>query len=179
MSAMQITAKAQLMGKDADGLRLMLTITSNAYIDREAEIVSQKALEGYVLDSWDSETRAFIGDNPLLVWHDGDPIGDIIAADMEGPFLLEIARERPNAVINLAASGQEPVLAEIKAVWDVLERETDLAVSHQFMFLASDRADGVYDYIRKTETSVLPRWAAANYFTEAQVINAPGIRSEL
>lgn len=172
MSAIQITAKAQLMGRDADGLRLMLTVTSNAYIDREAEIVSQKALEGYVLDSWNPETRTFVGDNPLLVWHDGEPIGDIIAADMEGPFLLEIARERPNTVVNLAAVGQMPLTTEIKAVWDVLERETDLAVSHQFMFLASDRDDGVYEYIRKTETSVLPRWAAANYFTEAQVIRS-------
>lgn len=169
---MHIAAKAQIVGTQPDGLRLMLTITSNAYIDRESEIVSEQALTGYVQDSWDETTRTFIGDNPLLVWHDGEPIGDIIAADMEGPFLLEIARERPNAVINLARVGEPPVLAEIKAVWDVLERESDLAVSHQFMFVNSDRADGVYEYIRKTETSVLPRWAAANYFTEAQVIRS-------
>jgi hypothetical protein len=172
MSAIELSAKSTLVGRDADGLRRMLTITSNAYIDREDEIVSQKALEGYVRDSWDGESKTFIGDNPLLVWHDGDPIGDIVAADMEGPFLLEIARERPNAVVNLAGAGQVPVLVEIKAVWDILEREANLAVSHQFMFIASDRADGVYEYIRKTETSVLPRWAAANYFTEAQVVRS-------
>lgn len=172
MSAIELSAKSTLVGRDADGLRLMLTITSNAYIDREDEIVSQKALEGYVQDSWDGESKAFIGDNPLLVWHDGDPIGDIVAADMEGPFLLEIARERPNAVVNLAGAGDVPVLVEIKAVWDILEAEPNLAVSHQFMFIASDRADGVYEYIRKTETSVLPRWAAANYFTEAQVVRS-------
>jgi hypothetical protein len=168
--SLAVAAKAQIITPAPDGLRLMVLVPSNAYQDREQEIVSQKALEQYVADSWDEITKEFIGDNPLLVWHDGDPIGDIIAADTEGPFLLEIARERPNAVINLAGAGEEPVLVEIKAVWDVLERESDVAVSHQFLYVTRDREDGVYEYIRKTETSVLPRWAAANYFTEAQVI---------
>jgi hypothetical protein len=170
--SLHLAAKSSLIDAQLDGLRLMLVVTSNAYKDREEEIVSRKALEQYVAESWDEDTKAFIGNNPYLLWHGGEPIGDIIYADMEGPFLIEVARERPNAVVDLAREGEEPLLAEIKTVWDMLEREPNLAASQQFAYITGDREDGVYEYIKKMETSALPRWAAANYFTEAQVIRS-------
>lgn len=165
-----MNSKATMLPSTPDSPRLMLIITSNAYRDREQEIVSQKALEEYVEESWDGDE--FTGDNVLLVWHAGDPIGDIVYADMEGPFLIEVAQERPNAIIDLAAVGEEPLYTEIKAVWDALERETDLGASHGFYPVAMDRKDGVYQKIDKQETSTLPRFAAANYLTESGVVGA-------
>jgi len=165
-----MNSKATMLPASPNGLRLMLLITSNAYRDREQEIVSQKALEEYVEESWDGD--AFIGDNVLLVWHAGDPIGDIVYAEMEGPFLIEVAQERPNAVINLAAAGEEPLPAEIKAVWDALEDETDMGASQGFYPVAMDRKDGVYQKIDKEETSTLPRFVAANYITDSWVVGA-------
>lgn len=155
--------------KSADSnLRLMVIRTSNAYRDREGEIVSQKALQGYVDSCWKGNT--FVGSNPLLVWHGGDPIGDIIFADMIGPFLVEVARERPNAVINLGIDGEPPIETTVKAAWDALEMESDMGASHEFYYDTSDRKDGIYDVIVKTETSTLPRWAAANLITDSEIV---------
>lgn len=156
--------------KQADSpLRLMLIVTSNAYRDREQEIVSEKALSDYVESSWNGEQ--FVGDNAHLLWHDGDPIGDIIYADMEGPFLIEVSRERPNAVINVARQGEPPLYTTVRAVWDALESAPDLAASHRFFYDEQDREDLIYDMIVKTETSTLPRWAAANVVTLSEVVN--------
>ena len=155
----------------SDGTRRLMVIrTSNAYRDREGEIVSQKALQGYVESCWKDDT--FVGNNPLLLWHAGDPIGDIVFAEMVGPFLIEVARERPNGVINVAAAGEPPLLTTVKAVWDALEQEPDLGASHQFYFNTSDREDGVYEEIFKTETSTLPRLAAANLITDSEVVRS-------
>lgn len=168
--ALALEAKSMVTAANASGLRHMLIVTSNAYRDREREIVSEKALNDYVDSCWEGEI--FKGDNPLLVWHAGDPIGDIVFSDMFGPFLVEVARERPNAPVDLADEGEAPFVVQIKAVWDALERETDSAASHAFFPLASDRKDGTYWRIYKRETSVLPRFAAANLLTDSEVIGA-------
>lgn len=161
-------AKSFVIKPDGDGLRLMVIRSSNAYRDREKEIVRQKALQGYVDTAW--KDNKFVGDNPLLVWHAGDPIGDIIHAEMIGPFLLEVARERPNAVINIAKDGEPRIETTVEVVWDALEKETDLGASIQFGYVTSDREDGEYEVIEKLETSVLPRWAAANYITDSEIV---------
>lgn len=161
-------AKSFVIKAEGDGLRLMVIRSSNAYRDREQEIVRKKALQGYVDACW--KDNEFAGDNPLLVWHAGDPIGDIIYAEMIGPFLLEVARERPNAVVNLAGYGEPRIGTTVKAVWDALEQEDDLGASIQFGYVTSDREDGEYEVIEKLETSVLPRWAAANYITDSEIV---------
>lgn len=166
----ELLGEGKVVQERPGGLRVMWIVTSNAYRDREGEIVSQKALEGYVESCW--KEGDFVGTNPLLVWHAGDAIGDIVFADMRGPFLIEIAQERPNTIVNLAADGEPPIYAEIKAVWDALEQEPDLGASHQFYYLTSDRDDRIYDVIKKTETSTLPRQAAANLFTDGMVIRS-------
>lgn len=163
-----IDAQSYIVKSADDGLRLMVIRSSNAYQDREKEIVRQKALQGYVDTCW--KDNEFVGDNPLLVWHAGDPIGDIIYADTVGPFLLEVARERPNAVVNLARGGEPRIETTVKAVWDALETEEDLGASIQFGYVTSDREDGEYEVIEKLETSVLPRWAAANYITDSEIV---------
>lgn len=149
-----------------DGRRLMLIITSNAYKDREEEIIKERALGLWVDSQWEGDQ--YIGDNPLLVWHGGDPIGQIIFSDMEGPFLVEVAKEGdPDKLINLALPEEEPIQTTIKAVWDGLESMDDNGASHLFRFLEGDEKDKTYDLIVKEETSVLPIAAAANPYTTA------------
>jgi hypothetical protein len=149
-------------------LRRALMVTSNAYEDREGEILKEKALGAYVEHSWDGDT--FVGNNPLYVWHGGDPIGQIVYADMIGPFLLEIAQERPDTTINLAESGQSPIKASVKSVWDALAETPNLRASHRFGHILGDERDGVYDRIFKLESSVLSGAYPANWWTYFRVL---------
>lgn len=152
----------------AKGLRKAIIITSNAYIDREREIITEAALKEDTDRRW--KDGEFVDGDPLLLWHDGEPIGDIIFADMHGPFLIEVARERPDAQVNLAADGEPPINMSIKAVWDALENMENLGASHAFKYPLEDREDGVYEDIVKRETSVLPRNKAANIFTDFEIV---------
>ena len=141
----------------------MILISSNSYKDREQEIVRQKALEGYV---------KIFSPNPLLYWHGGEPLGEIMAAKIYGTFLVEVARELPDAMINLARhSGEEPYMVSRKAVWDALETTpVTWGASIGFNYIKEDRQDGMYELILKNETSILPLTRAANLFTFAQVM---------
>lgn len=149
-------------------LRRALMVTSNAYRDREREIIKEKALKGYVENSWKGDT--FVGNNPLYVWHGGDPIGQIIYANMEGPFLVEVAQERPDRAINLALSGQPPIKSSVKEVWDALEITPNLRASHQFGHILGDEKDGEFERIVKLESSVLSGAYPANWWTYFRVL---------
>lgn len=149
-------------------LRRALMVTSNAYKDREREIIKEKALKGYVENSWKGDT--FVGNNPLYVWHGGDPIGQIIYANMEGPFLVEVAQERPDRAINLALSGQPPIKSSVKEVWDALEITPNLRASHQFGHILGDEKDGEFERIVKLESSVLSGAYPANWWTYFRVL---------
>lgn len=154
--------------KSDSNLRLMVLRSSNAYQDRVHETIRTAALVDDVDSRWKS--GEFVGTTPLMVWHEGDPIGDIVFADVIGPFLLEVAQERPDGPINLAAKDEPPLNTTIKAMWDALEQEKDLGASIKFAHILSDREDGEYEVIRKVETSVLPRLAAANYITDSEIV---------
>jgi hypothetical protein len=156
--------------KAADGTRHALLVSSNAYEDREDEIIKEKALAEYVEKSYRGDE--YRGENVHLLWHGGEPIGDIIGAEMVGPFLVEVTRERPNAVINLAKDDEPPLYAEIKAVWDMLESApVEWGASIGFRYRQGDKAGGAYDQIMKFETSSLPRDFAANSYTYSEVIS--------
>jgi hypothetical protein len=158
--------------KAADGRRLMLMVTSNSYKDREDEAVATKALKEYVNDAWNRVEGKCLPDNVMQFWHGGD-IGDTVWCDTEGPFLLEVHKERPNKRINIARKGSPPVYTTIKAVWDYLETNPDnieWGASHGFEFFKRHKsADGTYHRIRKFESSVLPLQWAANPYTFAGV----------
>lgn len=145
----------------ADG-RYMFIITSNSYMDREREFITTKALARYVERSWIANDVCKTG-NVLLLWHDGDPIGDIVWADMQGPFLLEVAKERDTAFAH--------------QVWDYVAAHPDeqWGASHGFRFeekRVNPGADtATYDAIDKFETSVLPLRNAANPYTFSGVID--------
>lgn len=150
--------------KGQDGLRYMFTISSNAYEDREKEIVSNKALEDYV--------KNFIP-QPALFWHGGDPIGEIIEATKNGAFLIEIIKELPDREINLAKEGEPPLMTTIKDCWDRIQQyKGEWGASIGFKYIEGDDKDGVFDTILKVETSILPLEVAANPFTYTSVIRS-------
>jgi hypothetical protein len=156
--------------RDAQGRRFMFIVTSNSYKDRENEAIATKALQAYVDRAWAVEDKC-LPHNPLYFWHDGDPIGDIVWADMEGPFLLEVAKERPNKTIRLTTEGHL-WKSTVKAVWDAIERGTyRWGASHGFRVPDGAFENGVYKRIAKFESSVLPLDAAANPYTFAGVVN--------
>lgn len=151
----------------ADGLRYMFIVTSNGYKDREDEFVFTQALKSYVDSRWVANKR-FISDNELLFWHEGDNVGSIVWADMEGPFLLEVAKEAPNRIVYLDKAHR--VRSTVKQVWDYIEAHPEVGwgASHGFGYPASER--GNYKHIQKFETSVLPLAYAANPYTYAGVM---------
>jgi hypothetical protein len=155
-TATALTTRAVLLRKGSDGLRYIGLITSNAYADRDGEIVSERALRHWVASVW--KGGRYAADNPLLFWHAGEPIGDVIWSDMRGPFLIEIAKERPTPFA--------------RRIFDLIaRREAAWGVSHGFVDQAHDY-DGrwkVYRRIAKKETSVLPLAFAANAFTTVKV----------
>lgn len=161
--------------KGTDGLRQMVLITSNSYRDREGETIRTKGLKGYVDGAWNRVEGKCLPDNPLLLWHGGQPIGDIVWCDMEGPFLLEVAKERPDQTINIAKKGQAPVYVSVKDVWDYIEEnpsDLEWGASHGFKFPKWRKSrDNVYDTIYKFETSVLPLLWAANPYTFSGVVD--------
>jgi hypothetical protein len=159
----------QTMFRDADGRRYMFSVTSNSYMDRDNETIATKALQRYVDNCWVAEDY-FKSSNVLQVWHhDGLTVGDIVWADMSGPFLVEISKERGDIISQVA--------------WDYWESEEgckNLGTSHRFLYRKQDKgADGTVALISKFETSPLPRHeAAANLLTFSGVIPMSKARDE-
>ncbi len=148
-----------IVDKAHDGLRTMFVITSNAYMDREKETITSKALEEYEASCFPAE-GVFHCDNPFIAWHDDDFVmGEIVAVNYSEPFLIEIVKEIDNPVAKL--------------LWDFAEENGDNAgASHRFGYRDEDRLpDGTYTRIFKQETSYLPdRNLAANLGTYAGVL---------
>jgi len=151
----------QTMFRDSDGRRYMFIVTSNSYEDRENETIATKALERYVNNCWVAEDY-FKSNNVHQVWHhDGLTVGDIVWADMSGPFLLEVSKERDDVISKTAWD-----------YWESDEGSKDLGASHRFLYRKQDKAaDGTLSLISKFETTTLPRQvAAANLLTFSGVL---------
>lgn len=148
--------------------RHMLLISSNNRIDRDGEIVTEKALADYVRRSHD-KTGNYIGNNDLLWWHGGEPIGKIIECDLVYGFLVEIAEELPNAVVTVGkAENQERVA--IADIWNMVQKAPNLFAVSQGGYGVTDGTDNtVLSAIVKRESSLLPAQNPANLFTGAWV----------
>jgi hypothetical protein len=147
----------------ANDLRYMFLISSNAYKDRANDIVYERALKEYV---------EHFKPQPHLFWHGGEPIGEIIAAKMIGPFLVEISRELPDSIVNLARDDDEPPMyVSIRKVWNVWENAS-IAWGASIGFYASKVDKWLHSFRRiyKKETSSLPLNKAANSLTPTFVI---------
>jgi len=145
--------------RSPDGLRHMIIVTSNSYKDRERETLTTKSLKEYVDNAWQGDT--FVDQQPYYYWHSDDlpPIGRIVWADMEGPFLVEVAKELGTSVS--------------KKAFDYVEAHPEIkwGSSHGFDYPESQKGlDGTYNKIYKFETSLLPLEAAANPYTLASVV---------
>lgn len=155
-----------ILRKDNEPMRHMFLITSNSYEDREKETITTKALEDYEASCFPGE-GLFHCDNPLVYWHDDDvPMGEIIAVNVSGPFLVELVKELDTPVA--------------KFLWDIAEETKDAGVSHRFGYLEKDRdPDGTFHRIFKQETSWLPRRdLAANELTHAGVMDMASPQSD-
>lgn len=152
--------------KAADGRRLLFMVTTNAYKDRENETMLSEALKRYVDSAWTDDGQ-FIGEQPLLVWHDKNipPVGELIYTDLWGPFVVEVFKELPDVWPEL--------------YFDYLET-TDVphGASFGFQYLLSDKEQGDYRAFRKFESSSLPLDAAANLLTFSGVIKAMATRDD-
>lgn len=157
----------QTLFRDANGQRYMAIITSS-YQDREDEALMAKALQRYADSCWPAEDY-FRSNNIHQVWHhDGLTVGDIVWADMKGPFLLEISKERDDIISQKAWD-----------YWESDEGKEDLGASPRYWYRKSDKtADGAIPLISKFETSTLPRQAAANLLTYSGVIPMSKSRDE-
>lgn len=150
--------EGNLITRDGDGKRLALIFTSNGYKDRQDEFVSAGALKEYVESCY--QDGEWVGDNKLLFWHwPKVDIGDIVYADMVADtFLLEVAKERDTPLA--------------KTFWDYWEGHPQElnGASHAFHPLEKPENGTVYRHIRKVETSILPRDAAANLLTYGGIV---------
>lgn len=157
----------QTMFRDADGRRYMAIITSS-YQDREDEALMAKALKRYADSCWLADDY-FKSNNLHQVWHhDSLAVGDIVWADMKGPFLLEISKERDDIVSKKAWD-----------YWESDEGSQDLGASPRYWYRKQDKTDdGAIPLISKFETSTLPRQAAANLLTFSGVIPMSKARDE-
>jgi 2'-5' RNA ligase len=143
-------ASAFSVFKDATGRWRWLMVSSSAYIDRDGEIVSTKALS-------DDCDRADLTQRygPLRVWHvPGWDIGDCDFNAMHGPFLIESGTLRDEAF--------GPPLARAAK---------ELGVSLGFYHPKTQPdEEGVYHQIFRFERSILPWDSASNLFTGFNIL---------
>jgi hypothetical protein len=149
--------------KSSDGWR-WLGVSSNAYQDKEREIVSTKALEE---DAKRMSATSEYG--PLRWWHVG-------AVDYTQPFAWETAKAGVgvdigtcdfSTVVGRMAIEGGTINSEIAQV--LKDTADDYQMSRGFAHPPNEPVDGVYYKIKTFERSLLPRGKAANPFTAFQV----------
>lgn len=144
--------------KSGSGLRELILVSSNAYQDLENEFVTEASIAEFV--------KNYSGGNHLLFWHGGAPIGEIVHVEKAGPFLIEVARELPNASVDLALPEDPSMILPVRGVWDHIQKTLlDWKVSIGFKVLPGDKTKGEINVLRKMESSVLRVNFEANPYT--------------
>lgn len=135
-----------------DGRLRWVSWTSNAFVDREGEIFTTKALEDYAVRAMteDNHGALWIGHFPLKV---GTPDVHIVF----GRFLVE------SGLFDESEHGQ-------KAAAYLAAYEEPLEMSHGYRYVEEDRDDKVYEWVDIKERSVLPAGTAANLWTSMATI---------
>lgn len=143
-------SRMRILQKRIGGHRYMFLITSNGYRDREGEYVSVEALQQYCneFDKNDS--------GQLLDFNHKSIIGKIVAAEMWGPFLVEVAKENDSRLA--------------KIIWDFIEATPWLDWACSQRFYARKESGDVFRRINKDRTTVIRRLRAANALTGAGII---------
>lgn len=139
--------------KDSQGQLRWLSLSSNAFKDRDEELFTTKALEE-AIEHADKEAER----GPLLVYHvPSAEIGQCDFQALAGRFLVE------SGTFDNTPLGS-------KAVEYFVKSDEDFQVSIGYQFHPGDEEDGVYDWLRILERSVLPHGAAANPWTSFKVL---------
>lgn len=154
-------AECPMVFKQADGKYRWITLSTNAYQDRDGEIVSQKAQ--------DDDVGRMNGDRhfgPLRLWHLGYP--DVTNKEA-GPGLdigdCDFSQMFDRIRVESGTFRDERTAAAIKG------RADQWATSIGF-FHPTDQPDqaGVYTQMHTFERSLLPRGKASNYLTPLAAI---------
>lgn len=136
--------------KQADGRYRWILVSSNAFIDRDGEIVSQKALEKDV--EYADSVKEY---GPLLWWHVPQLVlGECDYNAMHGKMLIESGTFHNDRVADR-----------------VKESADNLRVSIRFLHPQNEPdAEGVFSNIRRIERSLLPAGAESNVLTAPPTI---------
>lgn len=136
--------------KDSLGRDRWLAVSSNAFQDRENEIISTAALEAY------TASKAPGGDfGPLRIWHlkgGRADIGDCDFSAVQGRFLIESGTFR-----NI------PVAKAMQQYIDTCPEELGMSIG--FGYPMNQKTGGVYGVVDIFERSICPLVYAANPFT--------------
>lgn len=148
--------------KTEDGTDRWISFSSNAFEDREREIVATKALEDAIVLADATGERG-----PLMLWHTkGTEIGVCDFQGMEGRFLIESGTFLDTAMAHAAKKAFE-------------ESPVPLGVSIGFSHPKTQPdADGVFTNIKIIERSVCPLDRAANPFTGFQTLKGGDMDDE-
>lgn len=155
--------------KEVKGEPWFFAWSTNAFIDREKEIFSTKSLEQYVQEAEKNNQRGFFN-----LWHIGTK---------EQPNLTDFAEIKWQGVIGRFLVEAGPFLPDAKGqaakkfFMAYPDNHPEIApegwgCSPEYRYLPEEKIKGIYDWIFKTRTSVLPRAAAANIRTKASNIMA-------
>jgi len=140
--------------KQADDTWRWIAYSSNAFLDGDREIVSEKALQ----EDCDlaDKTKVY---GPLRWWHvGGADLGDCDFNAMHGRILIE------------SGTFRYPAIAE-----RVKEQAPNLQISIGFNHpLTEPDRDGVFHHIKRFERSLLPRGRASNPLTALPIVNKGG-----
>ncbi len=145
--------KAFTTFKAKDGSTWLLTWTTNAFKDRDEELFSTRSIEEYVARHEGDETKG-----KFQLWHmPGTEFGTIRWQAPVARFLVEAGPfdDTPTGQRFKTFFEQHPDGHEVHA-------PDGWGTSHGFHYHEGDRADGVYDWFDKAETSILPFEFAAN-----------------
>lgn len=142
--------------EDKNGQPIFFTWSSNAFKDREGEIISTKALENYVDENQINEVKGYFN-----FWH--IPGTDFAVKTFQaviGRFLLEAGPFMNNE----AGKAAYKFFKEYPTRHDKFAPE-GWGASVEFKYLPDQGIDGIYEWLWITRTSVLPRAKAANIYT--------------
>lgn len=138
---------------DEDGNLRWLSVSSNAFEDREKELFTTAALEEAVEYADKSGERG-----PLMFYHiPGTEIGQCDYQAVVGRFLLE------------SGTFDDTPLSQ-KAVEYFANSDEEHQVSIGYQYRIGDEEDGQYDWLRIKERSICPLGTAANQWTDFKVI---------
>jgi len=139
---------------EVSDVKYIILRTTNAFVDREEQIISTKALRDYVRRRDKSNLR-----DRVRFWHiRGSDYANIVWQDVVGRVLVEVAEVDDTEI----GRKMYHALEHPDEYPDVLSH--GWGTSHGFLYPASALNSGVYDVIEKYETTTLPRQWASNPF---------------